>query len=229
MSELAIFAKAKEYLPDFEGLNWLSLGVILVTGGLALLLLPPPARGTGLGAIVALLVAFVAYPWQRERDRANELRKEQRADYRKFIPGWIEIDRMLVDIARGADAEPIENSLKFAEVLKKAEDLVYMIGLSGSPAVLDQVAFMHANLYKVYEHYGVSVKALYDEADRGGLPKSDIGSCLEAAIRENKGIRREAFTKMLYLMRSEEFGVSGYLETYEKLSPLEDNIEGAAI
>ena len=40
----------------------------------------------GLSAsIAALIVAFVAYPWQREKDRVFELQREQRSVYREFI------------------------------------------------------------------------------------------------------------------------------------------------
>ena len=38
-----------------------------------------------IAAITALLIAFVAYPWQKSRDRALKINEEKRAAYQRFL------------------------------------------------------------------------------------------------------------------------------------------------
>ncbi|GGD23378.1 hypothetical protein [Sinisalibacter lacisalsi] len=77
--------RLKEGFKDLAGLNWVAVGAIVALGTPIIFLLEPSARGTGIGSIAAILIAFVAYPWQKRKDRELQLQSEERAAYKDFF------------------------------------------------------------------------------------------------------------------------------------------------
>ncbi|HRM74764.1 MAG TPA: hypothetical protein PLI13_08685 [Paracoccus sp. (in: a-proteobacteria)] len=74
-----------ELRSEFKGINKRLTVVFFAIALLLLIFLPGTAKGTGFAAVVALFVALVAYPWQKERDRMLKVSEEKRAAYQAFF------------------------------------------------------------------------------------------------------------------------------------------------
>lgn len=66
--------------------------LVLCIGALAMYFLPSSAGGYAVGGTVALLIAFVAYPWQKYLDRKDSFGNEQRAALREFLENWYSLE-----------------------------------------------------------------------------------------------------------------------------------------
>ncbi len=75
----------KGFRSEFKGIYWPFAIVLLVTALILLVYLPGTAKGTALASIVALFVALIAYPWQKECDRVLKVADEKRAAYKSFF------------------------------------------------------------------------------------------------------------------------------------------------
>ncbi|WP_170589399.1 hypothetical protein [Ruegeria arenilitoris] len=64
-------------------------------------------------SITALVVAFFAYPWQRQRDHEFELRREQRTSYREFLGV---MNRLFTAIIRQDDEEASREQMHLHQV-----------------------------------------------------------------------------------------------------------------
>lgn len=58
---------------------------IFATGLVLLFIVGPSGFPTILAAMIALAIAFLAYPWQKEKDDQNKRLEEKRNAYKKFI------------------------------------------------------------------------------------------------------------------------------------------------
>ena len=74
------------------GIDWLMAAGVIAVGSLASILLPSNAQGYAVGGTVALLIAFVAYPWQKHLDRRASFEIEQRSALREFLGNWYDIE-----------------------------------------------------------------------------------------------------------------------------------------
>lgn len=70
---------------ELRGVNWILASILTAIALLLIVCLPDTAKGTALAAIIALFVALVVYPWQKERDRMLKVAEEKRAAYQSFF------------------------------------------------------------------------------------------------------------------------------------------------
>lgn len=165
-----------------------------------------------IAASVALLIAFGAYPWQKKKDRENELKREQREQYRAFIPEWHFVEEMLIEL-QSTNGLTSKNAIhSYTKILRKSDTLIMQMALCGSPAVVAKMSELHNLLYETYVLFGEKTVELYLPTDFAVVPDSSILNCLQEAILETRERRNKAFEELVNLMRSEEFGVTGYLE-----------------
>jgi len=179
-----------------------------------------------IASATALLIAFRAYAWQKSKDRAVELRREQRQAYREFIEDWLIVEQQIGASRKVADKDMRQAMKCYGDGLRMADACVYKLGLSGSETVLTCAAQMHTSLYETYREFGENVKSIYTESPNGEVSKLDIAQSFADANSKLRDSLREQLEELLFLMRSEEFSAAGRLEimkpTLIDVSELED-------
>ena len=212
MKNIKSFAKKQWTMlcRNVSEVDWISFGFWTTAGCVFVALAPQDAKGYAIAASVALFIAFVAYPWQRGRDRANELRKEQRETYRKFLHVWSDVQHTISEVRKKLPDDVEGASTLYGEVLRKADNCVFDVALCGSPAVLEQLTQMHTTLYDSYRSYGEEIKSLYQESGET-VPIIEIGKIFLHRLKVQKQIERPQFQELLSRMRSEEFEGAGLI------------------
>ena len=95
-----------------------------------------------IASLTALLIAFVAYPWQRSLDRRAKFDLEQREALRKFLVDWYSIveDTMnLTNFELNSD-DPTALGREFVVLRSKGESLSFTYLLSCPEEDLANVA-----------------------------------------------------------------------------------------
>ncbi|WP_146194420.1 hypothetical protein [Thioclava sp. NG1] len=85
-----------------RGLNWPVAGLLTLICIGGVICLPTAATGI-IGATAALIIGFVAYPWQKAQDRKNERHRELREFYFQTVSELVELRGSLARGPRLAD------------------------------------------------------------------------------------------------------------------------------
>lgn len=173
-----------------------------------------------IGSATALLIAFVAYPWQKAKDQAFQLRKEQRVAYRDFIDAWMDVQRQINLSKRLADDDIASAMEEYTKALRMSDACVFKLGLSGTETVMTCVSQMHSSMYSAYKELGEVIIKLYKESSNGSTEKSEISKEYKRVLSQLKDSERQVTEELLFLMRSEEFAAPGRL-IVKKPDPVE--------
>ena len=108
----------KAILLEFMQKSYGRLALLLVSALMVILLgllLPQTSITPVIGSITALIIAFVAYPWQKALDRRSELVKELRQVYIRFLQDMDDYEALIDEyhdvVAEGGQTSHLHDKL----------------------------------------------------------------------------------------------------------------------
>ncbi|WP_170526120.1 hypothetical protein [Ruegeria arenilitoris] len=130
------------------------VGLLLIVAGGALATAFPMAATAIIGVTGALIVAFVAYPWQKNRDRTLQKENERREIYRRFLQAANGHYAVLTLAHQSKNSEGIKDS--YLSLVTGAADLAAYAPANEENDVLKACQRYHQRLLE----YGTVVEAV---------------------------------------------------------------------
>lgn len=158
----------------------------------------------------ALIIAFVAYPWQKERDRKNELRKEQGEAYRRFFKAYM-IAKNLLFSKTILNSTPSNDAL--SDALKAKSDLDQeFLGLSivGCIEIINAASTLNDLIHDILRELTNELSTLPDDPV-DGLPVESAVIIFEQVIKSKVVVFDRHETELVNLIRDLEFDGTGRL------------------
>jgi len=201
-------------MDQFKGINWLLATSILLAGAAAVYCLPTQAKGYGVGSFTALFIAFVAYPWQKNRDRQLQIELERRATCAQSIQTLFTTRSRLDDIfhKKVTSLQELNETIKmWFQALHELERDVQTIAVMGSEKIV--VAGD-----KCIQSFRDILPDLMEEAKKleAGTDKNELTYKFSTSLKEinEKHAQRldDAISDFLNLVRIEVFHMKGNIK-----------------
>ena len=169
-----------------------------------------PLIAAALGAFTAGLIAFCAYPWQKEKDRAFKLQEERREAYRRFVVAALKhIDDLLTARAKVGDGDIDRLGARIGDAKAEMAVELCLLALVSDADVFkianDMVGEFETSLSEARE--GLERDVDYDGAEVIGIFQGLIG---DAAIK-----MKHRLPELLGAMRAKEFSEKRANGTFE--------------
>lgn len=192
-------------LTQLAEINWIFAAAMLLIGVAVVCFAPEQARGYAIASATALFIAFVAYPWQKARDRANELGKEKREAYRRFFRATLDVRQVIFDAKFSSENEARAAVSAVIEAKTNYDGAVSELCISASQSVVAAAEKMHSAIYLLLDEWEKAlVKLLQERSDT--YSASDVSSVFEAVIQRHRKTLFDAENKIRNAMKSDEFG-----------------------
>jgi len=192
-------------LSQLSEINWIFATALFLIGLAIVILAPKQAQGYAIASATALFIAFVAYPWQKARDRVNELRKEQREAYRRFFRTTLDARQAIFDFKLSSENEAKAAVAAIIAAKNSYENAVSELCVSASGPAVAAAQKMHSLIYSIFEEWENALRNLLHKGS-GAHPVVDVSSAFEAVIQKHRAALFDAENEIRDAMKSDEFG-----------------------
>lgn len=198
-------------MDQLKGMNWPLAILLLLAGVVAVYWLPAQAKGYGIGSFTALFIAFVAYPWQKNRDRELQIELERRATCAQSIKTLLTTRSRLDDIFHkkaNSLQELNETTKMWLQAFHELERDVRTIAVMGSEEIILAGEKCVQSFHDILPDLLKEAKNQAASADKNGLTDEFFNSLKE--INEKHAERLDdATSDFLSLVRREVFHMNG--------------------
>lgn len=197
--------QAKE---DVSNINTPFLGGLILIG-LFLGWLLSDARTGIAGGTFALIIAFVAYPWQKGLDRKNQLRLEQRKTYLDYVKAC----NALMETYRKMDGRALQVIATSDSARRQHDELLSELMIVGHEEVVMVGSEVNNIFFGFLGDLKMKVSLLGADPTEG-----DVEKAVSGVIQDTSAKYDTSMEKFVNLVRRLEFGGSGYLELKSRYS-----------
>ncbi|WP_417606564.1 hypothetical protein [Primorskyibacter flagellatus] len=207
-------SKLKDDRSQFRDLNWTAVACLILIGSFAYCLAPKSASGYIIGSITALLVAFVAYPWQKKRDRELKLGEERRSSYRRFIEKCTSARDLIasarselkINLLKGGEGQSLEQFVAVFDKIGRYNEGIRneyaLFALSATNAAVDKAG----EIIGVYANVSLNDIEEMREVSDSSMPLRTANEALIKYFDRIIGQTDEKVGSLIHFMRDAEFG-----------------------
>lgn len=143
--------------------------------------------GPLIGMLTALVIAFVAYPWQKNRDRSYALREEKRASYQRFLRAVTEHQLRL------ANSFKHRHDYGIGDSTAKAMAVSYELVVYAPPSVIDTCETYLSALFELEDHVMAVLNGTAEPGDYGAVYMPSRVARRDAVLAIRADIADETF------------------------------------
>ena len=225
------------FIKKVGAIDWLMAAVVTILGGVLLLCVPISAQGYALAGTVAIMIAFVAYPWQKELDRAadrhekrldrqTDFLSEQRVGLQGFILEWSAIKQDMLELRlQTKSIEDFERfSDRFSKIDAKCEDNQFRYILNCPSSDAELATEMTKALRKVWGEVTKNVSELSKSENPDSVTEQDVELIFKDAIVAWEDKYYELLSRLVNHYRSSQPFLDNSLQVEIKSRRLEEEI-----
>ncbi len=156
-----------------------------------------------IGSCTALIIAFVVYPWQKERDRWLQLRSESRSSYQAFVTDWVALEAKISNFRTACGGNENVNIFYVIDLMEEARKLRVKAYLTASPVIIKKTTELNLHMNQLL---GTLDEQRKKYAGRDEVSVSEFTNDLKGVFDQTRGNRIKAFEELVTLMGEDEFG-----------------------
>jgi len=192
----------KQTKRDARAINVIILAGLIFFGIVLGYLFPKAVTGIA-GGTFALIIAFVAYPWQKGLDRENQLRLEQRKTYLEYVKGC----NALMRTYRKMDYKALQSFTASSSSKLQHDELLIELMTVGRKEVVQAASELNNIIHDFLDSLATGLKAL-----NKAPTVADIDKVVSAVLQETSPKYDVSMEKFVNLVRRLEFGDLDYVE-----------------
>lgn len=166
---------------------------------------------TLLTCLVALFIAFFAYPWQKKRDRKLQIELEQRAIYRDMVASIDDVSRNISKLsANSADAMG-EDIQALSAAMQNLDRFILQAALLADVDIVNSAAECGHKTGNLLELIKADIIKLRDD-ENGSISAPDLCEALERRKRDVLVELDREFNALLNIIRKKAFDLPGEVQ-----------------